>query len=175
MSSSFHRVPDSVERTWTLSTMNLTAAPISNSAMDTTYESPLRQITLKVDFLNSASIERLKYVVDEDSFVPEWEFAQESWETLVQGLTDVITNYNKSIIARAREVGLNSVSVIGKAKNTYIHDQPDTEIPHPASSVNNRVETIYEPTVRSTTTSRRSAAVRPSPILEWMASTRPKR
>lgn len=175
MSSSFHRVPDSVERTWTLSTMNLTAAPISTAAIDTTYESPLRQITLKVDFLNSTAIEQLKYVVDENSFVPEWEFAQESWETLVQGVTDVITEYNKSIIARAREVGLNSVSVIGRAKNTYIHDRPDPEV-HPVPSVlGNRVETIYEPSVRSTATSKRSAAVRPSPILEWMASTRPKR
>jgi uncharacterized protein with NAD-binding domain and iron-sulfur cluster len=174
MSSSFHRVPDSVERTWSLSTMNLTAAPISNAALDTTYESPIRQIQLKVDFLNSQAIENLKYVVDESSFVPEWEFAQESWETLVQGVTTVITEYNKSIIARAREVGLNSVSVVGKAKNTYIHDQPVFETPIQSPPVN-RVETIYEPSVRSTATTRRSAAVRPNPIFEWMASTRPKR
>lgn len=173
MASSFHQVPDSAERTWTLSTMNLTTAPITDAALDTTYESPLRNITLKVDFLNSQGIENLKYVVDEDSFVPEWEFAQESWEKLVKGVTEAITEYNRTIIARARELNLNSVSVVGRAKNTFVVDRLEPE--HVPQMSNNRVETVYEPTVRSVATSRRSATVRPSPILAWMANTRPKR
>lgn len=177
-SRSFRTIPESATRTWTLAGMNLSATPATDAAFDTMYESPIIRISLSVEFLSGRDIENLRYILDEDTFIPEWEFADESWNKLIEGVTGVVTAYNKTVIERARELNLSSTSVIGKAKTTYDvqlvsekstldpRRQPD-DIPTPQ----NRVETVYEPSIRSSS-SRRSSTVKLDPLTSWLAGTR---
>lgn len=167
---SFRVLPESASRTWSIRDLALSAKPIGEKMQDTPYESPIREIKLDVVFMQKQMIEALPYVLDDDAFVPEWEFAHESWNQLIEGVTEVITEYNKRVVARARELHLNTTSVIGKARTVYNKPRDDTR-PETNTPIipTNRVETVYEPSIRSSAT-RRSAAVRRSPIDLWIAS-----
>lgn len=171
--NSFRILPESATRKWTIRDLSLSAEPTGEGALDTPYESPIREIRLDVSFLQKQMIEALPYIVDSDSFVPEWEFADESWNELIDGVTAVITDYNKKVIARARELDLKAASVIGRAKTTYnaadvLDFKPtiarrETEPLIPL----NRVETVYEPSIRSSST-RQSTRVKRASVEAWI-------
>jgi hypothetical protein len=183
--NSFRVLPESATRTWSIRELSLSAEPTGEKAMDTSYESPIREIKLDVRFLNKEMIESLPYVVDDDTFIPEWEFADDSWNELVEGITNVITDYNKKVISRARELDLRTVSVIGKAKTTYNaypdskpssyedHAPPQRRSTDPIPNTT-QVETIYEPSIRSSST-RRSSKIKLSPIEAWISKSSRRR
>jgi hypothetical protein len=171
-SQGFRRLPSDITKIWTLREMSLIAEPSSSAAADVAYESPLKEISLTVRFMSTDEIDSLPYVVDGDSFIPEWNFANEAWENLTEGVTQLVTAYNKALIKRAREKKLTSVTVIGRSRTE--HDrikaseaQATVEVEPPVASPlkDRQVETVYEPTIRSTRTARSKI----TPIQAWMS------
>lgn len=176
----FCTIPSQASKTWSLRGVTLSSTPATNKVTDTTYESPIRSITLTTDFISEANMETLPYLLDDEAFLPEWDFAQEAWEDLMACVTEGVTNYNKKVIARAKELTLSSANVIGRASTHIEHGRP-VEIPiHQTKpephrhfrTPNNRVETVYEPTIRSTTSTRRSSKVKLSPLQAWLTGQR---
>jgi len=175
-SRSFRTIPAGAERIWSLRDISVTAEPTSNKAMDVTYQSPIREIKLTTKFINESTLNALPYMMDDDSFVDEWDFANEAWDDMISAVTDAITAYNKTVIKRTKDLGLKSVSVVGRATTTY---EPAAPLPsvapvHPYDAERmrvNKVETTYEPTIRSTVT-RRSSQVKLTPIQAWLGGRR---
>jgi hypothetical protein len=168
-SQGFRRLPQDITKIWSLREMSLIAAPSSSAAAEVTYQSPLKEIALTIQFMSTDDIDSLPYVKDDDSFVPEWNFANEAWEKFTSGVTDLVTAYNKELLLRARERKLTSVSVIGRCRTEYDTVRKPEEIPPAedfveASKTSRQVQTVYEPSVRSTNT-RKS---RLTPIQAWM-------
>jgi hypothetical protein len=174
----FCTIPESATRVWSLRDVTLSSEPSSSRITDTTYQSPIRELKLTTQFVSERALHELPYLVDDDAFLPEWDFAQESWDELISQVTAAVTEYNKKVIERAKSLGLSSANVVGKARTDITPSSQSSSIPilrqdsrTEAPIRDNRVETVYEPTIRSTST-RRSSRVKLSPLQAWIAGQR---
>lgn len=180
-SSFFRIVPATIERKWTTRDVTMSSAPNSGQLIDTKYESPLTSLTLSADFLDEAILRELMYAKDDNAFASEWEFAEETWNELMSTVNDAVSTYNKKLVARAKELGLNNASILGSVHTRNVRTSPP--IPDQVTIIHkntrpvissgnfNRIETIYEPSIRSTRGSTRTRHRRAS-VFEWMAGAR---
>lgn len=170
----FRKIPSCVKRTWSLREITTTMTPGSSELQNITYESPIRSIELKATFLSEQQLGDLIYAKPDESFANEWEFATDEWEQLIDAVTDAVSAYNKKIIQRTKDYTLTSATVIGRA-STSVGENPDrSPVQETRTSYqqgNNQIQTIYEPSIRSTTT-RKSSSVKLSPMQMWLTGRR---
>jgi len=176
----FRVIPEGVTRQWLTRDVTLSSEPTSGQITETKYESPLKVLTLNAAFLSEADFARLPYAHDDLAFDAEWEFAESAWSQLLDEMNEALVRYNKSLISHAKELGLSSTSILGTSRTETLPklttQRPSTIISHNDRPVintgdHNRLETIYEPSIRSIGSTRSRTSRKRSPFLEWMART----
>jgi hypothetical protein len=167
---SFRQLPSDIKKTWFCRDMALVTEPSSSAAAEIAYLSPLKEVSLQVRFMSTDEIDNLPYVIDDSTFIPEWNFAESAWNELTDGITSLITAYNKELIKRARDKKLTNVRVLGRSRTEHglieAQQRAETEAKeYPDPLIDRQVQTLYEPSTRSTKTARSKI----TPMQAWMA------